>query len=314
MVTAALLAVLSLPAADPVFVAASPAAERPDGKLLALSPDGAELDTAAGKKTVAGAFSLRRSDVPLPALPRGPALFTTTGDRVPGRLVGGDGQALRFKPSLLGEEWKVPISSAAVVWLSKPPADTPTDIARYAWLPENRRRDVLLFRNGDTLRGTLDAFTREPPAFKFAPEVGEARAVALDETAAIAFNPTLARSRKPKGPYYQLVLRDGTRLAATLAVVRGEKLGVRTLFGEAVEIALADVVAIDVIQGKAVSLADLKPTKIEQAGFLGTPVPWAADRTVRGEPLRLLTSLGEETFDRGLGTHPRTVLTTASKR
>ena len=194
----ALAAILLAPAADTLFVATSPAEARPVGKLLALSLDGADLDTSQGKTTVAGAFSLRRTNIPLPALPRGPALFTTTGDRVAGELIGGDGQSLRFQPSMRTPEWKVPISSAAVVWLSKPPADTPTDIGRYGWLPENRRRDVLLFRNGDTLRGTLDGFTREPKAFKFAPEVGAARMVAFDESAAIAFNPTLARARKPK--------------------------------------------------------------------------------------------------------------------
>jgi hypothetical protein len=293
----------------PIFVADSPAADRPVGKLLALTPDGAELETPDGKRAVPGVFGLRRANAPLPPLPLGPALVTTTGDRVPGKLVGGDANSLFFQPSLGKLKWTVPVSSAAVVWLTKPPADTPTDIAQYSWLPENRRRDILLFRNGDTLRGTLDGFTENPTALKFAPEAGDARSVALYEVAALAFNPALARGRKPKGPYYQLVLRDGTRVAASTATVRADALAVRTLFGEAVEVLLTEVVALSVIQGRATYLADLKPAKVEETGFLGTVWPHAANRTVRGEPLRLLTALGEETFDRGLGTHPRTVLT-----
>lgn len=302
----ALIVAFAAPA--PSFAADGPAG-RAAGKLLSLSPDGAELDTADGKKAVAGAYALRRVGVPLPPLPRGSAVFTTTGDRIPGKLLGGDANALEFQPTAVGKKWTVPISSAAVVWLTTPPADTPTDVARYGWLPENRKRDTLLFRNGDTLRGTLDGFAREPAALKFAPEVGEGRAVALGEVAAVAFNPALARGRKPKGPFFQFTLRDGTRLAATTAAVKADTVAVRTLFGGAVELSLADVVAIDVVQGKATYLADLKPAKVEQAGFLGTPWPWAANRTVRGEPLRLTTALGEETFDRGLGTHPRTTLT-----
>ena len=53
----------------------------------------------------------------------------------------------------------------------------------------------------------------------------------------------------------------------------------RTMFGQAVEIPLAELVSLDVLQGKAAYLADLKPKKVESAGFLGTAWPWQADRT-----------------------------------
>jgi hypothetical protein len=69
------------------------------------------------------------------------------------------------------------------------------------------------------------------------------------------------------------------------------------------------VVALDVLQGFATYLSDLKPKKAEVAGFLGDGWPWTADRTVRGQPLRLLTREGESTSDKGLGTHPKTALT-----
>ena len=62
-------------------------------------------------------------------------------------------------------------------------------------------------------------------------------------------------------------------------------------------------------RGSATYLSDLKPKKAETTGFLGENWPWAADRTVRGHPLRLLTKDGESTADKGLGTHPKTVLT-----
>ena len=55
-------------APDPLFVADSPAGIRQTGKLLALTPAGAELDTVAGKVAVAGVLSLRRTNVPLPPL------------------------------------------------------------------------------------------------------------------------------------------------------------------------------------------------------------------------------------------------------
>ena len=300
------------PADSAAFVASSPAGERPVGRLVKLLPDGtAEL---AGNEAVAvrDLVSLRRSALPLPPLPRGPALVTTTGDRIPGRVLGGDEQALKFRPGFLDQaapDWSVPLSSAAVVWFSTPPADTPADPSRDPWMAENRKRDIVRFRNGDLVPGSLDGFAAEPPAVRFKPEAGVLRTVPLTEVAALAFNLSLARGRKPKGSYAHLVLRDGTRLDITDPLADADTLHGKTLFGQAVQIPVTELIALDIYQGKAVYLSDLKPKKIEQSGFLGTPWPPANDRTVRATPLRLLTPLGEQTFDKGLGTHPRTTLT-----
>ena len=312
MFTAPLFAVAFFAAApaDPAaFVTGGAAGEPAVGTLVRLAPDGGvELTTPEGKVTVRDLVSLRRAAVALPPLPRGPVLITTTGDRIPGRLLGGDGETLKLRPRFADAEWDVPLSSVAVLWLAKPPADTPPDPARYTWLAGNRNRDILRFPNGDTAAGTLDGFGPDS-ALRFKPDVGAARVVRLAEMSAVAFNPALARSWKPKGPYARLVLRDGTRLAVTSATADAETLKGKTLFGQAVEIPVVEIVGFDVLQGKATYLADLKPKKVQQAGFLGTAWPWAANRTVHGTPLRLLTPAGGGTFDRGIGTHPRTVLT-----
>jgi hypothetical protein len=165
----------------------------------------ATLADNTGRATVKNVLSLRRSDLPLPPLPTGPQLATTAGDRIAGSLVGGDAQTLRFRPSGLltksDEAWKVPLSAATVLWLAATPADTPVDPARYNWLGDVRNRDVLRFRNGDIARGTLDGLDPDAarPTFGFCPEQGAARSVRDSELAAVAFNPALARSRKPKG-------------------------------------------------------------------------------------------------------------------
>jgi hypothetical protein len=314
-----LAALLAAAAPEPgPFVALGPADKPVTGRLVRLAADGtAELAAGAKTVTVRDAYSLHQRDVPRPPLPRGPLLVTTTGDRIPGRLLGGDGQALRFRPAFAPDEaeWKVPFSSAAVVWLTRPPADTPLDPGRYAWLADNRRRDVLLLRNGDTLRGSLDSFIDFASFFgltiggvKFKPESGDLRTIPTGQLAAVAFNPSLARTRKPKGPFVGLVLGDGTRLDVTGPTVDKDVLRGKALFGADVEVPLAEVVALDVFQGKATYLSDLKPAKAEQAGFLGPAWPWAADRSAHGGPLRLITAAGDATFDKGLGTHPKTTL------
>src|SRR5262249_354429 len=84
----------------------------------------AELATPAGIATIRDLISLRRVGTSLPPLPRGPALFSTTGDRIPGTLAGGDARALRFRPAFLTDAdppWAVPLSSIPLVSLLPPP-------------------------------------------------------------------------------------------------------------------------------------------------------------------------------------------------
>ena len=224
MFTFALLLALAVPVDDAsAFVASSPERDQPVGRIVKIAADGSvELATAEGNITVRDLVSLRRTTTPVPPLPRGPVLITTTGDRIPllprnAGLIGGDDQTLKVQTALAETEWEVPVSSTSLVWLAKPPADTPVELARYSWLPANRNRDILRLRNGDTASGAIIGFGEGPNVVKLKPETGDERSVPLAELSALAFNPTLARARKPKGPYAKLVLRDGTRLAITQA-------------------------------------------------------------------------------------------------
>lgn len=306
------LALAPAPAEAP-FVVVSPGDERPAGTLLRLTPDfAATVATRAGEDTVKDIVSLRRVGRPLPPFPTGPHLVTAHGDRIVGTLLGGGKDSLRFVPAVReADVWVVPLSAVTAVWLTDTPADTPADVARYPWAEGNKNRDVLQFRNGDTARGVLTDLGPEAdkPTFRFRPDGGEAKDVRGAEVAAVAFNPILAKPRRPKGPYARVVLADGSRLALTNAALADRTMKAETLFGLKVELQLEAIVALDVFQGKAAYLSDLKPKKVEQAGFLRAESPWAADRTVAGAPLRLALKEGESTFDKGLGTHPRTVLT-----
>jgi hypothetical protein len=300
----------------PTFTAVSPADERRSGRIVQLNPDFSVVLTAGLQETkIKDVFSLRRTDRPLLSPPTGPHLITTTGDRIAGSLLGGDAQSLKYLPSGLNlkvdDAWKVPLSWAAVVWLTATPADTPIDPMRYDWLAGNRNRDVFHFRNGDTDRGTLagldpDAFR---PLFAFRPEQGAPRNLRGDELAAVGFNPALARTRKPKGAYAQVILTDSSRLYLLSPTITAGVLSGETLFGLKVQIPVSDILSLDVLQGKATYLSDLRPKKAEQTGFLSVTWPWVADRNVKGTSLRVETPAGKSAFDKGLGTHPHSVLT-----
>jgi hypothetical protein len=311
---ATLLLALAAPADPNEFIALGPGVTPIAGTLLKLADGTAELEALTGRKNVPDVYSLRRIGVPLPPHPRGPVLITTTGDRIPldsraEEPIAGDDQTLRVHPDFAKAEWEVPVANAAVVWLVKPPADTPLEPNRYSWLPANRNRDIVRLRNGDTASGTFTGFKASPAALRLKLETGDERLIPVSELAAIAFNPTLARGRRVKGPYARVVLRDGARFGLTQFAADAADLRGKSLFGQGVVVSLDEVVGLEVLQGKATYLADLKPKRVEQSAFLATAWPWTANQNIHGGALKLLEASGESTFDRGLGTHPRTVLT-----
>lgn len=302
--------VAAQPPTPPRFVAHTTDPTPVHGRLAAVGT-GWPVTFAGPDRTVPAGnlVSLRREDRPLPPWPREPMIVLANGDRVRGEVTGGDTRVVRFvrtsRDDAEPKPWAVPLTALAAVWVTPPPADTPPSPTAYPWAATPRRRDAVLLRNGDVLRGTVEGFAADPPAVRVK-AAGEpsATSLPLSGVSAIAFDPALSRVRKPKGAFARLVTVDGSRLSLATATADANTLEGTTTFGTKVELPLADVVALDVLLGKATYLSDLKPRKATAEGFNGLAWSWAADRTVKGNPLRL----GPQTFDKGLGTHPRTTL------
>src|SRR5207249_957731 len=124
-----------------------------------------------------------------------------------------------------------------------------------------RARDVVYLRNGDVVEGTVTSADKD--AFKVEVEKKEVQ-VNRVRVAAVAFNTELLTRALPKGPYGHLVLTGGGRLAvASARAGRDGTLRGRTPLGAAFEVPLADVAALDLRQGRAVYLSDLKPARYE---------------------------------------------------
>lgn len=282
------------------------------GWLAKLNAEGAELRTPSGVGDIRDVISIHRADRLVPIFPTGPQLITANGDRIPGRVTGGDANSIQFEPSfdVYGTiEWKLPFAAASVVWFTTQPADTSADPTRYPWRGEERR-DVLRLRNGDVLRGTVERFEPDHAVY-FKPDGGDARQFKFASLAAISFNPSLSRPRKPRGVYSHVVFADGTRLNLTAATADAKNLKGKTTFGIAVTIPLTDVLSLDIFQGKATYLSDLTPKATEQTDFLGVPWQVGRDRTAGGNPLRLAMPEGNSTFDKGLSCRPRCKVTFA---
>lgn len=300
------------PAEPPRFVATRAADGEPvAGPLAKIGP--AFTVTLTGSPALApdDLLTLARADQPRPSYPAGPQVVLANGDRFAGTVAGGSGTALTLKASTgNGQAVTLPLTGVVAVWITAPPADLPPDVARYPWLEAGKKRDVLLLRNGDAIRGRLEAVAADGAGLRFKPD-GEATAkpYELATVAALVLDPTLARVKTPKGPFARVTTADGSRISFASLLADESVVTGTTVTGAKVSLPLAELIAVDIRQGKAVELADLKPATVKEEGFNGVAWPWVANRSVRGNPLRLATPRGVEVFDSGLGVHSRSVLT-----
>jgi hypothetical protein len=303
------------PADPPRFTGVSANARPVTGRLVGITPKwGATLADPDATIAPGDLIGLERVGKARPPLPGGPQLVLANGDRIPAAVVGGDDLAIRVRPAGAKPDaaWRVPLARVRVLWVDAPPADTPADVNRYPWLDPGRKKDVVLLRNGDVQTGDIERFAADGRELVWKPAGGTAgTAVQLSGVAAVAFNPTLVAARTPKGTFARVVTADGTRVTLTAGEADGTRLRGTAAFGEKIDLPLADLIALDLMGGKAVYLSDLKPKAVAAEGYGDLVWPWAADRTVKGNPLRLATDRGAETFDKGLGTHPKTTLTYA---
>jgi len=275
------------------------------GAITKFDADGLTLNEPNLTIPAGNLIAIKRTGLRLPPFPRDEQAILANGDRIRGTVQGGDSKAIQFLPAgqPQAEVWKLPLGTLAALWLRPLPTDMPFDPMAYPWADAPKRRDAVWLRNGDLARGTIEGFANEPPSLRL--KATEAATLRLDQLAAVALDPSLARVRKPKGPYYRITLTDGSRITLGTASIKDGRLSGLTLAGPQLSVTMASVLSLDVVQGKAIDLSDLKPKRTDVQPYQGVTWPWVADRSVRGNPLQL----GADTYAKGLGTHSKTTLT-----
>jgi hypothetical protein len=263
------------------------------GAIRALGKDWSVAVNDIGHEIIA----LHRIGLPLPPYPTKSLIFFLNGDCIPIERLTLAGEQLVLKP-LLGDskEWRVSLEAVSMIWFTTPDAQTQPDRLRRTIAGGKRTRDHVLLRNGDTLEGTLAAMDNKTVRLEDGKKTTD---VKLDKVAAIALSSELAAPRLPRNAYGRLVLANGCRLSLTSVSCDGKVLSGTTLFGSEVHIPLQQVIALYVLQGRAVYLSDLKPAQTEQVPYLDVSLPPVRDGSVKGRDLRLAGSI----YEKGLGMH-----------
>jgi len=251
-------------------------------------------------------ISLRRAGASLPSLRNAPQVILPNGDCIPGKLEEISQDRLRIEADLgISQSFRLPISSVAVIWFQAPGGQEDRDGRRFRrrLLAQRRKEDVVFLKNADTLEGSviqLDAKALTVQAGTKSVTVDRAR------LAAVAFSTELMRAPRTTGPYGRVVLANGCRLSLVEAQSDGKLLMTKTVFGAALQVPIDEIVALDVLQGRAIYLSSLKPRSYEYTPFLGTDYhSYVADGDWKQADLRLAGSY----YDRGLGMHSKSTIT-----
>jgi hypothetical protein len=222
----------------------------------------------------------------------------TNGDRIPGQLLSIERERVRIAAEF-GEvvEMTYPLSAVATIWMTARAAQWAAEPDGRKQLAVPRRHDIVRLTNGDLLTGTVVSAAKDNPVRL---EVGNASIdVQRDRIDGLLLNTELARTPKPRGAHYRLVLCNGARLFVKSVVANADALTTTNFFGESFKVPTSEVSSLTTLGGPAVYLSDVKPLRYEPRPFLGVTWPMALDRSVAGNELRL----GGGTFDKGLGLH-----------
>ena len=185
----------------------------------------------------------------------------------------------------------------SMIWFAAPAGDDDASLALLRMRHLRRPRDLVVFRNGDRLEGTLKTLDASR-GFRLETD-GAERKAPLGRVAAVAFSTELQARPRTKQPFGVATLASGARLSfGSLSLIGdGTQLAGKMLAGPEVSFPLDALVALDIYQGRAAYLSDLSAGKFEATPFFSQTWPLAKDQSTSGCPLRL----GAGWFDRGLG-------------
>jgi hypothetical protein len=274
--------------------------------LDSIAPDWTVSLASTGLKPAAGndLIALRRQGAHLPPPPAKEQLVFQNGDRLSAAVTALTGEFVSCKFSAgKDQSLRVPLGALSLIWITRPDGVADEEAYFRGLTTVRRRRDAIILRNQDVIEGTLTSLNEKSLGVE--QTRGKQLTLERSKVAVIALSTTFARNLIPRTPYAALVLDNGCRISLLSARLANHQLDGKTLFGAGVTIPLNEVAALQMRQGRASYLSDLKTAGYEYTPFLDTRWPYTLDSAVHGGHLHL----GADTYDKGIGMHSESRLT-----
>ena len=227
----------------------------------------------------AGILQLRSTTLLVPGFPKEAHAILANGDRVCGRIAGGDARRFLLKTPYAAADASIPVSRTAAVWWVGPAEELPADPARYPFLA-GPKRDSILLADRDVRGGLIERIGADGLTLR---RDDKAEAIAAEQLRAVVFDPSLQRDRKPAGAAVKATLRDGSRLTFGDLTSDGKTLTGKTVWGASLAIPAGDVCTLERLGTPG---AELEAALTIEPYFGAGLVP-SANRTPDGRLFRL---------------------------
>ena len=305
----------AFPLALAVILACQATAQQPPKNVISLTLLGGEvlqaksLAISGGKVTgdgiaqIVSLDDLRQIRI-APATPEvKPAvvLHLLGGGRLFAKSVTITSDECQVETSLAGK-LSIPLDQLRAVRLEPAAASAEFDKALAAPSAEKDRLFIKVEDKVDSVSGVLKSLGDKEFEFELD---GESRKLPRDKL----FGLVVAQGGAEDDPVKALLaLKDGSTLGGEIQSLSGGKIIATLPGGSKVELPWDALASIAIRSSRLVFLSDLKPVGEEQRSIAFLDVPWQRDRSVQGKTL----TLGQRTFDKGIGCHAECRLTYAA--
>jgi hypothetical protein len=200
----------------------------------------------------------------------------------------------------------IPSDRVTEIWSNKTPGTEQggkADKIDRSNLPANQ--DVVFARSAagrlQRVPGRVEGVQGESLVLQFS---GESRKIALSKVAGVILAADRATKEEDR-TFHQIVeTYGGMKLACQLNSLDAGVAELHTMWGQPLTFNTDDLTGISIKNGKAVSLTELIPSRVEQVPFFDRMIPFRVNESLAGGPILLR----DGKHSRGISVHAKTVL------
>ena len=290
-------------AVEPVFEVLEVEGRVSSGRLTSLAADRIGVAPADGPNReipLAALVKLSREDGRARAA-EGADVVLPDGDRLVNVIIGPATDAAVEVHSYALGKMSVPLDAVLGLIMTPPTDAEELDRLWRRIRTEPRASEVIWLGNGDRVAGTLLGIDDRAVRIQV-----QGKPMEIDRAGitAIGFDPALLAYDRPKTPYLEATLVDGSRLGIVDFKLEKGHVSALTRFGASLRVPVADVVGLVARTTALDYLTERVVDGHSYVSYLGPVRPYRIDAAVDGRPFQL----GGRRFERGLGTQSRTLL------